>query len=88
MSGGFPSFFGLGLEDSHIKTFWLLLKVFYRMFFPYYPLAQQKESRTSAAGGPSLLSLYLLVWVSDGLYPDLQKDPKSRTLNSGLTLEI
>ena len=24
---GFPSFFGLGLEDSHIPTCWLLLQV-------------------------------------------------------------
>ena len=22
---GFPSFFGLGLEDGHVPTFWLLL---------------------------------------------------------------
>ena len=24
---GFPSFFGLGLEDGHVPTFWLLLYV-------------------------------------------------------------
>ena len=25
LSAGFPSFFGLGLEDCHVPTFWLLL---------------------------------------------------------------
>ena len=25
INDGFPSFFGLGLEDGHIPTFWLLL---------------------------------------------------------------